>query len=121
MIVPSSRLLFWVAGVTLPAALLVAASPAAAPWSILLAGGLGVVVFGDAWAARRSLAGIGVELPRVMRMSKDRQNKLDVRIRNDARRRRALRIAIGWPLQVPPSREELDVVLPADSGWSELS
>jgi len=121
MIVPSSRLLFWVACVTLPAALLAAASPASAPFSILLAGGLGIAALGDAWAARRVLAGIGLELPRVTRMSKDRKNKLDVRIRNDKPRARALRIALGWPPEVLPADEELDLVLPAGSGWSELS
>jgi uncharacterized protein (DUF58 family) len=121
MIVPSSRLLFWVAGITVPAALLAAASPAAAPISILLASGLGIAAFADAWVARRSLAGIGIELPRVARMSKDRQSTLDVRVRNNAQRGRALRIALGWPLEIPPSVEELDLILPAGSEWSRLS
>ena len=105
MIAPSSRLLFWVASVTLPAALLAAAAPAAAPVSILLAAGLGLAAFADAWAARRSLAGIGLTLPLVTRMSKDRQNKLDVRIQNETPRRQTLRIALGWPLEVSPSIE----------------
>lgn len=124
MIVPSSRLLFWVAGITLPAALLVAASPEAAPVSIILATGLGIAALVDAWLARRSVAGIGIELPAVARMSKDRPNTLDVRIRNDAqsgRGKRALRVALGWPLEIPPSTEELDLILPAGSEWSQLS
>jgi uncharacterized protein (DUF58 family) len=121
MIVPSSRLLFWVAAVTLPAALLVAAVPAASPLAIVLAAAFGVAAAADAWAARNSLAGIGVELPTVARMSKDRENKLDVRIRNEAPRARPLRLALGWPNEVPPSPEELDIVLPAESGWSQLS
>jgi uncharacterized protein (DUF58 family) len=120
MIVPSSRLLFWVAAVTLPAALLVAAAPAAAPIAIVLTGALGIAVAADAWLARGSLAGIGIELPAVARMSKDRQNKLDIRIRNETQRGRALRIALNWPHEVPPAPDELDVILPK-SGLSQLS
>lgn len=125
MIVPRSRLLFWVASVTLPAALLVAAAPTAAPLAIVLASAVGIAAAADAWAARHSLAGIGIELPAVARMSKDRENKLDVRIR-DVRthgtpRPRPLRLALGWPNEVPPKPEELDIVLPAESGWSQLS
>jgi uncharacterized protein (DUF58 family) len=120
MIVPSSRLLFWVASVTLPAALLVAAAPSAAPIAIVLASALGIAVVADAWLARGSLAGIGIELPLVARMSKDRQNKLDVQIRNETKRGRTLRIALNWPYEVPPSPDELAVILPA-SGLSHLS
>ena len=124
MIAPSSRLLFWVAGITLPAALLAAASPDSAGISILLASGLGIAVLTDALMARRTLAGIGIELPPVARMSKDRPSTLDVRIRNDGQLRRGqrvLRVALGWPLEVPPSIEELDLILPAGSEWSRLS
>ncbi len=124
MIVPSSRLLFWVAGVTLPAALLVAAEPAAAPISILLAAGLAAAAIADAWGARRSLAGVGIELPSVTRMSKDRPGLLDVRIHNEVESRRngrPLRVALNWPLEVAPSTDVLDLVLPAQPGWSKLS
>jgi uncharacterized protein (DUF58 family) len=121
MIVPSSRLLFWVAGITLPAALLAAASPASAPLAILLAGGLGIAAIGDAWVARRSLTGIGIELPAVARMSKDRQSTLVMRIRNQEQRGRALRVALAWPREIPPAIEELDLLLPAGSGWSQLA
>jgi uncharacterized protein (DUF58 family) len=124
VIAPSSRLLFWVAGITVPAALLVAAEPAAAPISILLAGALASAAIADAWMARGSLAGIDIELPPVARMSKDRPSTLDVRVRNDTqsvRGRRTLRVALGWPRQVPPSTEELDLILPEEAGWSRLS
>src|SRR5262249_4547290 len=78
----------------------------------------------DAWLARGSLAGIGIELPTIARMSKDRQGTLDVRIRDDAqptRRKRRLRVALDWPLQVPPAAEEVDLTLPAEASWTQLS
>ena len=124
MIVPSSRLLFWVAAVTLPAALLVAAEPGAGAIAVVLAGGLAAAAIADAWIARNVLAGVGIELPAVARMSKDRPATLDVRIRNDVpsgRRIRALRVALGWPAQVSPSIEELDLLLAPENGWSRLS
>jgi uncharacterized protein (DUF58 family) len=91
------------------------------PVSLLLAGSLGLAALFDALMARQTLDGINVELPAVSRMSKDRQNKLDVRIRNDAQRRKPLRIALGWPLEVTPAAEELEVALPGEPGWSQFA
>src|SRR5207244_8376126 len=54
MIVPRSKLLFWVAAVVLPFALLAAAVPGAAPVCILFVGGLGLAAFADALGSRRS-------------------------------------------------------------------
>ena len=62
MIVPSSRLLFWVAAVILPFALIAAVVPATAVVALLAIGGLFLIVIADAVGARNSLAGIGVEL-----------------------------------------------------------
>src|SRR5262245_42104346 len=109
MIVPSSRLLFWVASVAMPAALLVAATPSAAPISLILVSGLGLAALTDAWMARRTLEGIDVELPAVVRMSKDRQNSLDIRIHNSQQRPRPLKIALGWPAEISPAAQELEV------------
>jgi hypothetical protein len=77
MIVPRSRLLFWVAAIVLPFALIGAVAPVTAVISLAFIAGLFLVALGDALGARKSLAGIGIELPAVMRMSKDRAAKLE--------------------------------------------
>jgi uncharacterized protein (DUF58 family) len=109
-----------VAAVVLPFALLAAVAPDSAPICILFVGGLGVVALADALGAPRSLAGIGIELPAIARMSKDREGKLEVRIRNEPPRQRSLRVALGLPREISAVTEELDIVLPAESQWSRL-
>ena len=120
MIVPRSRLLYWVAAIVLPAALLSAIAPAGVSLSILVTAGLGTVALIDALRARQSVDGIAIDLPPVARMSKDREAKLEVRILNDPPRRRSLRVALGLPAEIPAGREEIETVLPADSAWSRL-
>jgi len=121
MIVPRNRLLISTAAVTIPLALLGAASPES--WQILtlVAGGFAAAVLTDAWKARRSLAGIGVELPSVVRTSKNRKAELELRIRNGLLRRRRLRLALDVPPDVGAHSEEVDMILPAGSEWSRLT
>ena len=121
MIVPRFRLLFWVAAVVLPFALIGAVSPPAAGVSLLCIGGLLAVVLGDAIGAGRSLAGIGVTLPAIARMSRDREAKLELRIRNERQRQRHLRVALAWPREIRTASETLDALLPAQSEWSRLA
>ena len=121
MIVPRSRLLFWVAAVVLPFAFLAAVAPNAAAVSLLFIAGLFLVVAVDAFGARRGLAGIGVELPAVARMSKDREAKLELRIRNERQHSRLLRLGLPWPREIKTASEELDTLLPAQTEWSRLT
>jgi uncharacterized protein (DUF58 family) len=121
MIVPRFRLLFWVAVVVLPFALIGAVSPPAAGLALLCIAGLFVVVLADAVGAGRSLAGIGLELPAVTRMSKDREAKLELRIRNERQRPCTLRVALAWPREIQTASETMDALLPAQSEWSRLT
>jgi uncharacterized protein (DUF58 family) len=121
MIIPRSRLLFWVAAVALPFSLLAAVSPSTADVSLSCIGGLIMVTLADAISARKSLAGVGVELPAVMRMSKDREAKLELRIRNGRQRQKSLRVALPWPREIQTLSETLDTLLPAQSEWSRLA
>jgi len=121
MIVPRSRLLFWVAVVVLPFAFLAAVAPNAAAVSLLFIGGLFLVALADAFGAHKNLAGIGVELPAVARMSKDREAKLELRIRNEQQRSRTLRVGLPWPREIKAATDELDTILPAQSEWSRLT
>jgi uncharacterized protein (DUF58 family) len=120
MIVPRTRLLFWVAVIVLPFAFLAGATPNAAALSALFIGGLFVAAIADAIGARRYVAGIGVELPAVARMSAERAGKLELRIRNARPARRLLRVGLPWPPEIKTETETLEALLPAESEWSRL-
>ena len=121
MIVPRTRLLGWVAGVILPVSILAALGPAMASIALGVAGALGLVALVDAIATRGRLAGLRIELPAILRMSKDRDAKLDIRIGNDQQKARQLRIALALPPAIKSVQEDLTVQLPAGSVWSQVS
>jgi uncharacterized protein (DUF58 family) len=120
MIVPQNRLLVCAALVTFPLGLLVAARPDTSAICALIAAVFGAIVLFDAWRAPRSLSGIAVELSPLVRMSKDREGKLEVRVQNTRARMRRVRLGLDVPAEVSREPEEKDVVLPADSQWSRL-
>ena len=120
MIVPRSKLLFWVAAIILPFALLGAVVPAAMPVALACIGGLFLFALADAIAARNCLAEIGVELSAVTRMSKDRAAKFEMRIRNGRQLQKNLRVALAWPREIETPIEEMDTILPAQTEWSRL-
>lgn len=121
MIVPRTNLLFWTALIVLPFAFLAAMSPGMAVVSLLFIGALFLLALVDAIRARKNLAGIEVEMPPVTRMSKDREAKLELRIKNQQQQKRLLRVGLPWPREIKPSPDELDAVLPAQSEWSRLT
>jgi uncharacterized protein (DUF58 family) len=121
MIIPRNRLLFWFAVVVLPFSLLGAVEPAAVGISLAAIGGLLVLALADAAASRTCLARISLQLPDVARMSKDREAKLEVRIRNERRRPRNLRLALALPREIESPQKDAWVALPRDSVWSRLA
>ena len=121
MIVPRSRLLFWVAMVLLPFALLFAVEPAAAAASIFVASAFFLLVAADAVLAFRSLDGINVELPELVRLSSEREGRFDLKIKNGHGKRSRLRLGLAFPREVGSLRDEQMIVLPAESRLSRLS
>src|SRR6266542_5888643 len=121
MIVPRSRLLFWVALVVLPFALLFAVEPAAAGASILMVSAFFLLVAVDAVLAFRSLDGLSVELPELVRLSSEREGRFDLRIKNGREKRKRLRLGLAFPREVISLRDEQMIVLPAESRLSRLS
>ena len=107
--------------IVLPFALLGAVVPGALVISLGIIGVLFVVVVIDAILSPKALAGIHVELPPVNRMSKDREAKLEIHIRNERQLSRTLRIALPLPREIASESEQMDVVLPAQSEWSRLT
>ncbi len=121
MIVPRSRLLFWVALVVLPFSLLAAIEPGAGGVSLAAIGVLAALALVDAAGARRGLVGLGVELPSVARMSKDREAKLEVRVRNPRQEPKTIRLALALPRTIESGQEDARVELPGGSEWSRFT
>jgi uncharacterized protein (DUF58 family) len=120
MIVPRNRLLCWFAAVTLPLAVVGALIPEAVGISLVAAGGFVLVVAIDAVLGRHALDGIEVRLPAVARMSKGRDAKLEVLIRNERRTARRLRLALPLPRSIETDHEEMSVAVPQGTEWSRL-
>jgi uncharacterized protein (DUF58 family) len=120
-IVPQNRLLLWFALVVLPFALLGAIEPAAAAVSLGCIGVFVLLVLADAVGAGGGLRGIAVEFPEVVRMSKDREGKLELRIRNERQQWKRVRFAPALPRELESAQEDVSVALPAASEWSRLS
>jgi uncharacterized protein (DUF58 family) len=79
-----------------------------------------IVTIVDAINGRQSLNGIAIELPAIVRMSKDREAKVELRISNPQQGRKNLRVALAWPREIKTLNEETDIALPANSEWSRL-
>jgi uncharacterized protein (DUF58 family) len=114
-------MLWWVAVVVVPIGLLNAAEPAAGPLSLLVMGALAAVALADALRARAALAGIGIVLPAVVRLSKDRPAKMELRIRNEKQKSKTLRIALALPREIESEQEDACVALPPGTEWSRLA
>lgn len=120
MIVPQTRLLVWVAVLVLPFATVAAVFPESA----FVAGGLILLLLLlavlDAALAYSSLEGIRVELPKVVRLSKDREGAIDLQVRNELKNARRLRLGLALPPEIHSPEEDLLAVLPAKTELSRL-
>jgi uncharacterized protein (DUF58 family) len=120
MIVPQTRLLFWIAAVVVPFSALGAVSAEAFLLSaVLIAAGLAVALF-DAATAFGRLDGLAVELPALLRVSQDRAVSLLVKVRNERRRALRLRLGLALPRELESPNEEVLVTLPEGAERSSL-
>ena len=113
-LVPTNRLLFWVAVVYLPFALLAAWVPAVG----IFTAGLSVVftLFAgfDAVISRKRLDGIATELPEVIRLTKGRRATLELRVINEQQKAMPLRIGLSLPRHLAAAYDERTVQLNAE-------
>ncbi|HMJ66954.1 MAG TPA: DUF58 domain-containing protein [Candidatus Binatia bacterium] len=119
-LVPQTRLLFWVAAVIVPLSL-IATIEETGP--LIAASGVGVIALAalfDALRATTALQGLSVELPPVVRLAKDREGEIDVRVRNVKQNARRVRVGLALPAQVGAEKEVEAVLLPAGSERSAL-
>src|SRR5579862_4600521 len=120
MIVPRSRLLFWVALLVIPCGLLAATAPGVSAFCLVAIAVFAVLCSADAVRGRRSLETLSVQLPAVVRMSKDRRTNLEIRVRNQKPASKTLRFVLVLPKEIVSEPEEINVNLPEAHEWSRF-
>lgn len=120
MIVPQPRLLFWFAVIVLPFSALGAVYPEAFLFSVALIAGLLLFALFDAGLAFGKLDGLSLELPDILRVSKDRPANLAITLCNPSQQATRLRLGLALPRELTSSSEDALVTLPAGSERSRL-
>jgi uncharacterized protein (DUF58 family) len=121
MIVPQSRLLFWVAVLVLPFGALGIALPVFGTFSLALIAGLAIIALVDAVQAWERLSGIAVELPAVVRLTKDRSGNIPLQLSNPRQLALPVRLGLAFPREVAPASEDLQTSLPAGVDLARLN
>jgi uncharacterized protein (DUF58 family) len=110
--VPSMRLLIWVAIAGLAAALLAVNGGGGTLAGFAIAASLVALVAGDGLGALGRLDGLAVSIPAVSRMQKDRESEIELVLKDDRRRRLDLRLAIELKASFANAVETLAIELP---------
>ena len=121
MIVPRTRLLLWVGVVVLPFSILGALEPAATLLAILVVAALFALAGLDAILSLGVGEKIKVELPEVLRLSKDRPGTLDVLLRNPTSQSLRLSLGLPFPAELRVPSEQRQILLPAGTELSRVS
>lgn len=118
--VPQTRLLFWFAVIVLPFSALGAVYPEAFLVSVALITGLFAFALLDAVLAFGKLDGLSLELPEVLRVSKERTTSIPISVRNERKCGLRLRLGLALPRELVSANEDALVVLPEGSEHSRL-
>jgi uncharacterized protein (DUF58 family) len=120
MIVPRTRLLIWFALVVLPCATIAGTVPAAFGLSALVLATFVVLAVADGLRARGTLRGLAVELPELVRLQKDRESAVEVRVKNASQRSRPLRLGFAFPPEAGARVDDRLILLPAGAELSRF-
>ncbi len=121
MIVPSFRLLLWFAIIALPFSVLGAVYPNALGVSVALISALLVVILLDAALSFTQLDAIVVELPDLIRVSKDRPATLTVNIIKPVAVALRLRLGVALPRALVSPNEDVTVSLASEVETSQIA
>lgn len=119
-VVPSTRLLFWVALILVPATTLAVALPPTAPIAAGVAALLCVVAVVDAIMGSGCLDRLGVETPELVRLLKGRAGSFPIVVANPEERARTLKLAFEFPADLQPKEEVLSFRIPGEAAASRL-
>jgi len=122
MIVPRDRLLWTVAVVALPLAVLAALWPVLGGVAMALAAGVFLMAALDAVLGIGVLAGIEVGPAPPVRLTRGRAGEVSLPFRNSSGRSRELRFGLAFPARLSSPAEETTAVLPAgQDAWRRLA
>jgi uncharacterized protein (DUF58 family) len=121
MITPTNRLLLWVALIVLPFSALAALGAEALTISLSVMGGLLLLVLLDAGLSVGRLDGFSAELPKVTRLTKNREGTLTLLIHNERQRAQRVRVGVPFPPEIASQWEDVLVELPAGSNASRIA
>ncbi|MBI5802202.1 MAG: DUF58 domain-containing protein [Verrucomicrobia bacterium] len=121
MIVPRTRLLTWFALLALPFATLAVALPESAALTGGLAGLFVLLALLDGVMGVGALDGLSVELPKVVRLSKNRPGELELQVVNPSKRQREVRLGLPFPRELASAQEDLTALLPAKAERAKLT
>ena len=113
-IVPKSRLLFWTGMVIFPFTALATAVPYTTGPCLFFIGVFVLLAVTDAFYGRRNPGSVGISLPGVVRVSSGRDAVIEVRIQNENRRIKRLKIGLPFPSQIYSPKNEQVVSLPEE-------
>lgn len=118
MTAPRSGLL-WLVGLTLiPAGAAAVAAPEML-WVGVLAL-VALVAFADWLASRELLAGAGVAMAQVTRVTKDVEALIELKVQDTVHAGRTLRLALAMPESFACGQEHVDIQLAAEAAWSSI-
>lgn len=117
-IVPQTRLLLCLLVLSLPLAGGAALPPAAFTGTLAAVAILAVVAVFDARQGRASLAAVAVALPELVRLQKDREGEIELRVRDEHKRGRLLRLGLALPPEFRSPHETLLAEIPRDAAVS---
>jgi uncharacterized protein (DUF58 family) len=120
-LIPTYRLLFWVAIIFLPATLLMVAVASATVPTVVLAFVVTVAVAADAYRSRGRLQEVHIRLPEVVRISQGREGNFDLQVENRKMTVGCLRLGLPLPGEIYAPIAEMTVVLPEDNPTSSVT
>jgi uncharacterized protein (DUF58 family) len=111
VLVPTNRLILWTALITLPFGVIAATIPHAVATSAVAIIGLFLFAGFDAFAGRSRLKGVEVRLPELVRMQKDREGMIELRIFAPSKRTLQLRVGLGLDEEFLSPEEGLTLIV----------
>lgn len=120
MIVPSARLLFWFALVAIPFTAIGAVYPAAFGISVALLAALLIVVVADGALSLSRLDSLSLDVPDLLRASKDRAVSIPLLVTNPAKTPLIVRFGIPFPREMETEQEEILSRLSAEAETSQI-